>query len=211
MTKGVKPLNLWNCLFFLTDRSLWSTSLGEIPGAGRPKCKTQTNQSLGSLFSVPTSLSMFHAGLGQQAKEDRLHQARPHWRRLSERWGSVKPKEKNVYLEEQDNKKHNQRVLISTLDSFCHHNSVILSLLHSGSTFSKAKPESPWTALTRKGLVRVLFFPFFFRWWIQVTSSSVSSCIFILYFMQGKLTILRFFLTRKGNLVQVLYSSVVGF
>ncbi|XP_075880975.1 putative homeodomain transcription factor 1 isoform X3 [Nelusetta ayraudi] len=53
-----------------------------------------------------------------------------------------------------------------------------------GSTFSKAKPESPWTALTRKGLVRVLFFPFFFRWWIQVTSSSVSSCILILYFMQ---------------------------
>ncbi|XP_073324112.1 putative homeodomain transcription factor 1 [Pagrus major] len=53
-----------------------------------------------------------------------------------------------------------------------------------GSTFSKAKPESPWTALTRKGLVRVLLFPFFFQWWIQVTSKSVSSCILMLYFMQ---------------------------
>ncbi|XP_068598415.1 putative homeodomain transcription factor 1 [Brachionichthys hirsutus] len=53
-----------------------------------------------------------------------------------------------------------------------------------GSTFSKAKPESPWTALTRKGLVRVLLFPFFFHWWIQVTSKSVSSCILMLYFMQ---------------------------
>ncbi|XP_041836669.1 putative homeodomain transcription factor 1 [Melanotaenia boesemani] len=53
-----------------------------------------------------------------------------------------------------------------------------------GSTFSKAKPESPWTALTRKGLVRVLLFPFFFQWWIQVTSKSISSCILILYFMQ---------------------------
>ncbi|CAJ1050174.1 putative homeodomain transcription factor 1 isoform X2 [Xyrichtys novacula] len=53
-----------------------------------------------------------------------------------------------------------------------------------GSTFSKAKPESPWTALTRKGLVRVLLFPFFFQWWIQVTSTSVSSCILLLYFMQ---------------------------
>uniref|UniRef100_A0A673B0F8 Putative homeodomain transcription factor 1 n=1 Tax=Sphaeramia orbicularis TaxID=375764 RepID=A0A673B0F8_9TELE len=53
-----------------------------------------------------------------------------------------------------------------------------------GSTFSKAKPESPWTALTRKGLVRVLLFPFFFQWWIQVTSKSISSCIFMLYFMQ---------------------------
>ncbi|XP_070694554.1 putative homeodomain transcription factor 1 [Pempheris klunzingeri] len=53
-----------------------------------------------------------------------------------------------------------------------------------GSTFSKAKPESPWTALTRKGLVRVLLFPFFFQWWIQVTSQSISSCILVLYFMQ---------------------------
>uniref|UniRef100_A0A8C4FBA5 PHTF1/2 N-terminal domain-containing protein n=1 Tax=Dicentrarchus labrax TaxID=13489 RepID=A0A8C4FBA5_DICLA len=53
-----------------------------------------------------------------------------------------------------------------------------------GSTFSKAKPESPWTALTRKGLVRVLLFPFFFHWWIQVTSRSISSCILVLYFLQ---------------------------
>ncbi|XP_047439706.1 putative homeodomain transcription factor 1 isoform X2 [Mugil cephalus] len=53
-----------------------------------------------------------------------------------------------------------------------------------GSTFSKAKPESPWTALTRKGLVRVLLFPFFFQWWIQVTSKPISTCILVLYFMQ---------------------------
>lgn len=53
-----------------------------------------------------------------------------------------------------------------------------------GSTFSKAKPDSPWTALARKGLVRVLLFPFFFPWWIQVTSKSISSCILVLYFMQ---------------------------
>lgn len=53
-----------------------------------------------------------------------------------------------------------------------------------GSTFSKAKPQSPWTALTRKGLVRVLLFPCFFQWWIQVTSKSVSICILALYLMQ---------------------------
>ncbi|XP_056887500.1 putative homeodomain transcription factor 1 isoform X2 [Takifugu flavidus] len=53
-----------------------------------------------------------------------------------------------------------------------------------GSTFSKAKPESPWTALARKGLVRVLLFPFFFQWWIQVTSRSIFFGILILYFMQ---------------------------
>uniref|UniRef100_A0A8C9TE04 Putative homeodomain transcription factor 2 n=1 Tax=Scleropages formosus TaxID=113540 RepID=A0A8C9TE04_SCLFO len=42
-----------------------------------------------------------------------------------------------------------------------------------GSAFAKAKPESPWTSLTRKGIVRVVFFPFFFRWWIQVTSRTI--------------------------------------
>ncbi|XP_035760365.1 putative homeodomain transcription factor 1 [Neolamprologus brichardi] len=61
-----------------------------------------------------------------------------------------------------------------------------------GSTFSKAKPESPWTALTRKGLVRVLLFPFFFQWWIQVTSMSISSCILMLYIMQVAAVLLYF-------------------
>ncbi|KAK6321506.1 hypothetical protein J4Q44_G00084820 [Coregonus suidteri] len=53
-----------------------------------------------------------------------------------------------------------------------------------GSTFSKAKPDRPWTALTRKGLVRVILFPFFFQWWMQVTSRSISTCILVLYLMQ---------------------------
>uniref|UniRef100_A0A8B9RK06 Putative homeodomain transcription factor 1 n=1 Tax=Astyanax mexicanus TaxID=7994 RepID=A0A8B9RK06_ASTMX len=53
-----------------------------------------------------------------------------------------------------------------------------------GSTFSKAKPESPWTALTRKGLVRVLLYPFFFKWWIQVTSKCIATGILLLYFLQ---------------------------
>ncbi|XP_066528987.1 putative homeodomain transcription factor 1 [Hoplias malabaricus] len=53
-----------------------------------------------------------------------------------------------------------------------------------GSTFSKAKPVSPWTALTRKGLVRVLLYPFFFKWWIQVTSKCIATGILMLYFLQ---------------------------
>ncbi|KAJ8378374.1 hypothetical protein AAFF_G00243320 [Aldrovandia affinis] len=53
-----------------------------------------------------------------------------------------------------------------------------------GSTFSKAKPDRPWTALTRKGLVRVLFFPFFFQWWIQVTSRCISIWLLFLYLLQ---------------------------
>uniref|UniRef100_A0A674AXL0 Putative homeodomain transcription factor 1 n=1 Tax=Salmo trutta TaxID=8032 RepID=A0A674AXL0_SALTR len=55
---------------------------------------------------------------------------------------------------------------------------------------SKAKPDSPWTALTRKGLVRVLLFPFFFQWWIQVTSRSISTCILVLYLMQVAASVL---------------------
>ncbi|KAK9975474.1 hypothetical protein ABG768_020730 [Culter alburnus] len=53
-----------------------------------------------------------------------------------------------------------------------------------GSAFAKAKPESPWTALTRKGIVRVVFFPFFFRWWIQVTSRAIFYLLLSLYLLQ---------------------------
>ncbi|KAM9845583.1 protein PHTF2-like [Aulostomus maculatus] len=53
-----------------------------------------------------------------------------------------------------------------------------------GSAFAKAKPESPWTSLTRKGIVRVVFFPFFCRWWIQVTSRAIFLLLLALYLLQ---------------------------
>ncbi|XP_029016565.1 protein PHTF2-like isoform X2 [Betta splendens] len=53
-----------------------------------------------------------------------------------------------------------------------------------GSAFAKAKPESPWTSLTRKGIVRVVFFPFFCRWWIQVTSRAIFLILLALYLLQ---------------------------
>uniref|UniRef100_A0A8C5WFP6 Putative homeodomain transcription factor 2 n=1 Tax=Leptobrachium leishanense TaxID=445787 RepID=A0A8C5WFP6_9ANUR len=53
-----------------------------------------------------------------------------------------------------------------------------------GSAFAKAKPESPWTSLTRKGIVRVVFFPFFFRWWLQVTSKVIFFWLLLLYILQ---------------------------
>uniref|UniRef100_A0A3Q3K2A5 PHTF1/2 N-terminal domain-containing protein n=1 Tax=Monopterus albus TaxID=43700 RepID=A0A3Q3K2A5_MONAL len=53
-----------------------------------------------------------------------------------------------------------------------------------GSAFAKAKPESPWTSLTRKGIVRVVFFPFFYRWWIQVTSRAIFLLLLVLYLLQ---------------------------
>ncbi|KAL4612700.1 putative homeodomain transcription factor 2 [Arapaima gigas] len=59
-----------------------------------------------------------------------------------------------------------------------------------GSAFAKAKPESPWTSLTRKGIVRVIFFPFFFRWWIQVTSRSIFILLLFIYLLQGVAVVL---------------------
>ncbi|XP_067863826.1 protein PHTF1-like isoform X2 [Heptranchias perlo] len=53
-----------------------------------------------------------------------------------------------------------------------------------GSTFVKAKPESPWTSLARKGIVRVLFFPFFCQWWIQVTSLGTFTWLLLLYLLE---------------------------
>ncbi|XP_075706844.1 protein PHTF1 isoform X2 [Rhinoderma darwinii] len=53
-----------------------------------------------------------------------------------------------------------------------------------GSTFAKAKPESPWTSLTRKGLVRVVLFPLFSKWWRRVTSLGVFTWLLVLYIMQ---------------------------
>ncbi|KAM8771334.1 protein PHTF2 isoform 3-T3 [Rhynchonycteris naso] len=59
-----------------------------------------------------------------------------------------------------------------------------------GSAFAKAKPESPWTSLTRKGIVRVVFFPFFFRWWLQVTSKVIFFWLLVLYLLQVAAVIL---------------------
>uniref|UniRef100_A0A667XHW9 Putative homeodomain transcription factor 2 n=1 Tax=Myripristis murdjan TaxID=586833 RepID=A0A667XHW9_9TELE len=59
-----------------------------------------------------------------------------------------------------------------------------------GSAFAKAKPESPWTSLTRKGIVRVVFFPFFYRWWIQVTSRAIFLLLLALYLLQVAAVIL---------------------
>ncbi|KAF4079379.1 hypothetical protein AMELA_G00177360 [Ameiurus melas] len=61
-----------------------------------------------------------------------------------------------------------------------------------GSAFAKAKPESPWTSLARKGIVRVVLFPFFFRWWIQVTSRAIFLLLLSLYLLQVLATVLFF-------------------
>ncbi|XP_062990277.1 protein PHTF2 isoform X2 [Elgaria multicarinata webbii] len=65
-----------------------------------------------------------------------------------------------------------------------------------GSAFAKAKPESPWTSLTRKGIVRVVFFPFFFSWWLQVTSKVIFFWLLVLYLLQVAAVVL--FYTIEG-------------
>uniref|UniRef100_A0A8C5LN08 Putative homeodomain transcription factor 1 n=1 Tax=Leptobrachium leishanense TaxID=445787 RepID=A0A8C5LN08_9ANUR len=53
-----------------------------------------------------------------------------------------------------------------------------------GSTFAKAKPDSPWTSLARKGLVRMVLFPLFCKWWRKVTSPGVFIWLLALYIME---------------------------
>ncbi|CAH1772293.1 unnamed protein product [Owenia fusiformis] len=53
-----------------------------------------------------------------------------------------------------------------------------------GSTFTKAKPVSAWTAVTRRGIVRVLFFPLFFQWWRKQTSPKFFFYLLVLYILQ---------------------------
>uniref|UniRef100_A0A671F5R5 Putative homeodomain transcription factor 1 n=1 Tax=Rhinolophus ferrumequinum TaxID=59479 RepID=A0A671F5R5_RHIFE len=72
-----------------------------------------------------------------------------------------------------------------------------------GSTFAKAKPEIPWTSLTRKGLVRVVFFPLFSRWWIQVTSLRIFVWLLLLYLMQV-IALVLYFMMPIVNVSEVL-------
>ncbi|XP_053263462.1 protein PHTF2 isoform X2 [Podarcis raffonei] len=69
-----------------------------------------------------------------------------------------------------------------------------------GSAFAKAKPESPWTSLTRKGIVRVVFFPFFFRWWLQVTSKVIFFWLLVLYLLQVAAVVLFYTVEATHNI-----------
>ncbi|XP_053382357.1 protein PHTF2-like [Mercenaria mercenaria] len=53
-----------------------------------------------------------------------------------------------------------------------------------GSTFTKAKPQVPWTYITIKTFSRVVLFPFHYQWWIQQTSLPFWMFLMVLYTMQ---------------------------
>uniref|UniRef100_A0A8C6V488 Putative homeodomain transcription factor 2 n=1 Tax=Neogobius melanostomus TaxID=47308 RepID=A0A8C6V488_9GOBI len=69
-----------------------------------------------------------------------------------------------------------------------------------GSAFAKAKPESPWTSLTRKGIVRVVFFPFFYKWWIQVTSRGIFLLLLGLYLLQVAAAVLYLYIPQPHGI-----------
>lgn len=50
-----------------------------------------------------------------------------------------------------------------------------------GSTFPKTKPVHTWSAVTQKGVIRVLLFPFFRSWWIQQLSPKLWFLFLFLY------------------------------
>ncbi|XP_052822761.1 protein PHTF2 [Octopus bimaculoides] len=53
-----------------------------------------------------------------------------------------------------------------------------------GSTFTKAKPQVPWTRITQRAVLRVMFFPLYYKWWIQQTSRSFWLAMLVLYTFQ---------------------------
>lgn len=50
-----------------------------------------------------------------------------------------------------------------------------------GSTFPKTKPVHTWFAVTQKGVIRVLLFPFFRSWWTQQLSPKLWFLFLFLY------------------------------
>ncbi|XP_076327307.1 putative homeodomain transcription factor isoform X3 [Tachypleus tridentatus] len=53
-----------------------------------------------------------------------------------------------------------------------------------GSYFPKAKPQHSWLAATSSGILRLLLFPVFFRWWKLQTCPLVVTVLLVLYFLQ---------------------------
>ena len=53
-----------------------------------------------------------------------------------------------------------------------------------GSAFTKAKPKQGYIATTYLGILRVIFFPFYWFWWKQQTNSLVTCLLLFLYSAQ---------------------------
>ncbi|XP_046839134.1 protein PHTF1-like [Xenia sp. Carnegie-2017] len=73
-----------------------------------------------------------------------------------------------------------------------------------GSTFSKAKPVHGWFVVLQKGLLRVLFYPFYYKWWRSVVPSSVCLFFLLLYITQVLAVI---FYTTYSDKMKLIYPT----
>lgn len=168
-----------------TDRSLWPAGVGEVSGAGgskrRERSRSCGGRSSGRCCWRTQPLLLFQ---GLDNKPKKTCYIKPDLIDVDLVKGEV-----HLFIHNELGSKRMSTGEGTYLYFLFGFGDAVTTfpLLRSGSTFSKAKPDSPWTALARKGLVRVLLFPFFFQWWIQVTSTSIFFSILILYFMQSKL------------------------
>ncbi|ELU06136.1 hypothetical protein CAPTEDRAFT_227509 [Capitella teleta] len=53
-----------------------------------------------------------------------------------------------------------------------------------GSMFTKAKAQHSWFAVTRLGLIRVIFLPFYYKWWLKSTCRWITCLLLLLYASQ---------------------------
>ncbi|XP_021374923.1 putative homeodomain transcription factor 1 isoform X2 [Mizuhopecten yessoensis] len=53
-----------------------------------------------------------------------------------------------------------------------------------GSTFSRAKPQVSWTNITLKAIVKVVFFPLYYKWWLQQMPVEMFVFLMVLFVMQ---------------------------
>ncbi|XP_072029785.1 protein PHTF2-like [Amphiura filiformis] len=77
-----------------------------------------------------------------------------------------------------------------------------------GSTFTKAKPEHAWLACARKGFLRVVFFPLYYKWWKQQMATWMMCVSFTLYLLQILLITIYFLYVPENN-NQAIYTSEV--
>ncbi|XP_069107035.1 protein PHTF2-like isoform X2 [Argopecten irradians] len=70
-----------------------------------------------------------------------------------------------------------------------------------GSTFSRAKPQVSWTNITLKAIVKVVFFPLYYKWWLQQMPLKMFIFLMVLFVMQI-ISLIIFFRNVGGSIMK---------
>ncbi|XP_033727837.1 putative homeodomain transcription factor 2 isoform X2 [Pecten maximus] len=70
-----------------------------------------------------------------------------------------------------------------------------------GSTFSRAKPQVSWTNITLKAIVKVVFFPLYYKWWLQQMPLKMFVFLMVLFIMQT-ISLIIFFRNVGGSIMK---------